>query len=149
MHTMKIRTLLIMAFLHFIAMYFLMYAMVDRAGYMYLNLNNLYMASLMTSPMLIIEIVLMGSMYKEKKIMQFLLAVSIVLFAVSFLFIRQQTAIGNKEFIRSMIPHHSGAILMCREADIKDRELQQLCTSIIKSQQSEIDQMEGILGRLN
>lgn len=138
-----------MAFLHFIAMYFLMYAMVDRTGYVYLNLNNLYMASLMTSPMLIIEIVLMGSMYKEKKIMQFLLAVSIVLFAVSFLFIRQQTAIGNKEFIRSMIPHHSGAILMCREADIKDRELQQLCTSIIKSQQSEIDQMEGILGRLN
>jgi len=107
------------------------------------------MASLMTSPMLIIEIILMGSMYKEKKIVQFLLAVSIVLFAVSFIFIRQQTAIGNKEFIRSMIPHHSGAILMCREADIKDRELQQLCTSIIKSQQSEIDQMEEILGRLD
>jgi uncharacterized protein (DUF305 family) len=47
-----------------------------------------------------------------------------------------------------MIPHHSGAILMCEQASIQDAEIQALCDSIIAGQQSEIDQMETILQRL-
>jgi uncharacterized protein (DUF305 family) len=47
-----------------------------------------------------------------------------------------------------MIPHHSSAILMCREAPITDAEVKTLCQSIIKSQQDEIDQMKAILQRL-
>ena len=65
-----------------------------------------------------------------------------------FLFIRQQTAITDKQFLRPMIPHHSGAILMCEQASIQDPEIQALCASIIESQQEEIDQMETILQRL-
>jgi uncharacterized protein (DUF305 family) len=47
-----------------------------------------------------------------------------------------------------MIPHHSGAILMCREAPISDAELKTLSGEIIDSQQREIDQMTAILARL-
>jgi uncharacterized protein (DUF305 family) len=47
-----------------------------------------------------------------------------------------------------MIPHHSGAILMCREADLNDAELVDLCTEIMSAQRSEIDQMERIRTRL-
>ena len=46
-----------------------------------------------------------------------------------------------------MIPHHSGAILMCREASLRDPELKTLCQDIIRSQQQEIEQMKGILAR--
>jgi uncharacterized protein (DUF305 family) len=60
----------------------------------------------------------------------------------------QQTAISDRQFLRSMIPHHSGAILMCEHASIQDREIQELCETIISSQQEEIDQMEAILQRL-
>jgi Domain of unknown function (DUF305) len=44
-----------------------------------------------------------------------------------------------------MIPHHAGAILMCGEASIRDAEINELCKTIISSQQSEIDQMKTIL----
>lgn len=137
--------LLLMAALHFAAMYALMYAMVDRFAYAVPNLNQAYMAALMTSPMLIIELLLMGSMYPQKRWNLGLLAIATVVLAGSFLFIRQQTAIGDREFLRSMIPHHSGAILMCRKADLKDPEIRQLCGEIIKGQQSEIDWMRARL----
>jgi uncharacterized protein YcnI len=45
----------------------------------------------------------------------------------SFLFMRQQSAISDRQFLRSMIPHHSGAILMCEEAPIRDPRIKDLC----------------------
>jgi len=48
-----------------------------------------------------------------------------------------------------MIPHHSGAILMCQEASLSRPEIVKLCGEIIKSQREEIDQMKAILARLN
>jgi uncharacterized protein (DUF305 family) len=74
--------------------------------------------------------------------------VSVILEIIFFIFIRQQTAISDKQFLRSMIPHHAGAILMCSQAPITDPEIQDLCKSIIASQQKEIDQMKAILERL-
>ena len=46
-----------------------------------------------------------------------------------------------------MIQHHSGAILMCSEANLEDAEIRALCTRIIASQSEEIAQMEAILAR--
>ena len=138
------RKLLLMAALHFVAMYFLMYAMVDRWENIFLNINKAYMAGLMTSPMLLIEGFLMSSMY-EKKILWSIMGVSAVAFILCFLFIRKQTAIEDTEFLRSMIPHHSGAILMCEEANIQDPEMRELCDRIIVSQREEIEQMKRLL----
>jgi uncharacterized protein (DUF305 family) len=67
---------------------------------------------------------------------------------VLFICIRQQTWIGDRQFLRSMIPHHSGAILMCERASIADPEIKELCKTIVLGQQSEIDQMKAILNRL-
>lgn len=58
--------LLMMAGLSFVSMYILMYAMVDAIGNVYPNFNQLYMAGLMTAPMVIIELSLMGPMYRNK-----------------------------------------------------------------------------------
>ena len=46
-----------------------------------------------------------------------------------------------------MIPHHSGAILMCREASLTDPEIVALCGQIQRSQRAEIEQMRQILER--
>ncbi len=140
--------LVLMTLLHFVLMYVLMYAMVDRIAYVYPNMNQVYMAALMTSPMLLLEVLLMGNMYGNKAILKSIAAVSVAIFVVSFVFIRIQAGINDDEFIRSMIPHHSGAILMCREASLTDPEVRSLCTRIIRSQQEEIDQMRTILDRL-
>ena len=87
-------------------------------------------------------------MYTNQRLNLILITVSVVALLLFFFFIRQQTAIGDTQFLRSMIPHHSGAILMCEQASIQDPEIQDLCASIIESQQEEIDQMETILQRL-
>lgn len=64
---------------------------------------------------------------------------------VCFVLIRQQTGVTDRQFLRSMIPHHAGAILMCGEAPIRDADIQRLCTTIISGQQAEIDQMKAKL----
>lgn len=61
---------------------------------------------------------------------------------------RQQTAVSDKQFLRSMIPHHGSAILMCQEASIQDSEIKELCRNIVSNQQSEIDQMKAKLRAL-
>jgi hypothetical protein len=140
--------LLYMAILSFFSMYILMYAMVNVLGNVFNSLNQVYMALLMTAPMVIIELVVMRSMYKDARLNVIIWAGSAVALIIFFLLIRQQTAIGDRQFLRSMIPHHAGAILMCEEAPVEDEEIQALCQTIIQSQQLEIDQMKQILERL-
>jgi len=139
--------LLIMAVLSFAAMYVLMYAMVDRFAHIHPNLNQAYMAALMAAPMVGIELALMSAMYPDRRLNVAAWALSGIAFVGAWFGIREQAAIGNEEFLRSMIPHHSSAILMCREAQITDAEIRQLCRNIVASQQAEIDQMEALLAR--
>jgi len=58
----------IMTILMFIAMYALMYAMVDQFANVYSNLNQVYMAGLMTAPMILIELAVMRSMYEDRRL---------------------------------------------------------------------------------
>ena len=141
--------LLLMAVLSFVSMYVLMYSMVNTFEDIYPSFNQFYMAGLMAAPMVLIEVVLMSAMYKNKKLNAVIAAVSILIGVVFFLGIRQQTAISDEQFLKSMIPHHSGAILMCREANITDPEIKILCQTIIEGQQQEIDQMRAILNGTN
>jgi uncharacterized protein (DUF305 family) len=141
------RRLLVMMVLSFIAMYVLMYAMVDRFPHVFNSINQVYMAGLMAAAMLIIELLVMAGMYPQKRWNTILIAVGAVALVGFWLAIRQQAAVGDRQFLRSMIPHHSGAILMCREAKLTDPEIRTLCESIIAGQQSEIDQMKALLER--
>ena len=62
---------------------------------------------------------------------------------------RLQAGVGDGQFIASMIPHHSGAILMCRQARLQDPELVKLCEDITTSQRREIEQMKSVHARLD
>lgn len=134
--------------LHFIAMYIFMYAMVNSFANVFNNFNQVYMAALMTSSMVLIELPLMMGMYKSKKLNAIIIAVGLVVLVGSFLLIRKQSAISDRQFLRSMIPHHAGAILMCEEASLEDSEIKELCRNIIAGQQAEIDQMKAKLDQL-
>lgn len=138
----------LMAALHFIAMYIFMYAMVNSFANVFNNFNQVYMAALMTSSMVLIELPLMMGMYKSKKLNAIIIAVGLVVLVGSFLLIRKQSAISDRQFLRSMIPHHAGAILMCEEASLEDSEIKELCRNIIAGQQAEIDQMKAKLDQL-
>jgi uncharacterized protein (DUF305 family) len=142
------RLLALMAALSFLCMYVLMYAMVDAFENVYHNVNQFYMAGLMAAPMVIIEVLLMGAMYRNKKLNAVMIGASAIALVAFWLLIRQQAAVSDTQFLRSMIPHHAGALLMCDEASISDPEIKQLCESIRSSQQSEIDLMKAKLREL-
>lgn len=140
--------LLLMVVLSFISMYIFMYAMVNAFANVFSNFNQFYMAGLMTAPMIIIEMVLMGGMYPNKKINLAIIGVSVIALLGFWFLIREQTGINDKQFLKSMIPHHAGAILMCEEAAITDPEIKQLCSEIIKAQEVEIRLMKEKLSQL-
>ncbi len=149
MHTNSYGRLLMMTVLSFISMYVFMYAMVDKFENVFSSYNQMYMAGLMTAPMVIIEMMLMGVMYENKNANRMIVAVSILALGAFFVLIRQQTAVADSQFLRSMIPHHAGAILMCENASINDTEVKELCKNIISGQQSEIDKMKAKLNELS
>jgi len=147
MHKMDLTKLLVMSVLHFIAMYILMYSMVDRIDNALPNINQIYMAGLMTAPMIVLEVLIMKSMYTKDAINKgFIIGTAI--FVLFFIAIRTQTAVNDREFLRSMIPHHSGAILMCQKSKITDPAIKKLCQDIVVNQQSEINLMKELLSKL-
>lgn len=141
--------LLAMVVLSFASMYVLMYAMVNAFANALPNVNQFYMAGLMSMPMVIIELALMGAMYPNKKRNALIMAASAVALVAFWLLIRQQVAVGDEQFLKSMVPHHAGAILMCEKAAIRDPEVQELCRGIISGQQGEIAQMKAKLAELD
>jgi len=137
--------LLAMTVLSFVAMFVLMYAMVDKFSNVYGNLNQVYMAALMAAPMVIIELILMRGMYPDVKLNAVIIAATLVVMTLCWVFIRQQSAISDRQFLRSMIPHHAGAVLMCEQNRLKDPELKALCQEILTSQRAEILLMKSKL----
>jgi len=134
--------------LSLIPMYLAMFTMIDGWSDYRNNVNMLYMALTMLAPMGMIMLATMGKMYGNRPLNLALYAGLAVLLFASLFATRRQALVDDKQFIDSMIPHHSGAILMCQEASITDQELRTLCGEIVKAQRAEISQMEAIAARL-
>jgi len=130
-----------------VIMYVVMFAMIYSLGEFIQNINFLYMALMMWAPMGSLMLLTMGSMYKNKKLNMILHAAFGLVFILSFVGIREQGLVGDTQFLRSMIPHHSGAILMCEQSSISDPEIARLCDGIVAGQKAEIAEMKTLLAR--
>jgi hypothetical protein len=84
-------------------------------------------------------LMLLRAMYLDRRRTIVIMAATLFVGVFCFLAIRQQVLIGDRQFLRSMNPHHSGAILTCEEAKVRDAEILDLCRRVRKSQRSEID----------
>lgn len=134
---------------HFFIMFALTFVGVYRFEDIFINLNRFYMAVLMVVPMIVLMMIFMRSMFENKKLNYVIYAVSALVFVFTFWAIRAQTFVGNDQFLRSMIPHHSIAIKTCDKANITDKEISELCDEIIAAQEREIDQMRDIMKRMD
>ncbi|WP_299989617.1 DUF305 domain-containing protein [uncultured Pontibacter sp.] len=122
---------------------------VAEISHIHLNLSRLYMTILMVAPMALIMLGVMRSMYRDQKLNAIIAVMSIVAIVGSFIMLRNQSYVGDKAFIHSMILHHSSAILVSEEARISDPELKKLAEEIIRSKNEEIAEMEKVLQRLD
>ena len=132
-------------------MYFAMFAMIWASGEFVQNINFLYMALVMWAPMAIVMMLTMKSMFMNARLNTVLYLALTAVFVLSFVGIRAQGLVGDRQFLRSMIPHHSGALTMCNRAALRDAEIRELCfgpNGIVESQTREINQMKAIQHRL-
>ena len=131
--------------LSYVIMYASGFARTDRWSNVLLNLNQAYMAGLMVAPMALVMLFTMRHMFKHTKLNVGLAVASAALTVLFWALIRQQAGVGNEAFLRSMIPHHAAAILVCDEADLTDPRIQRLCREIVAAQEREIAEMKGYL----
>jgi uncharacterized protein (DUF305 family) len=130
-----------------VLMFFITYAMIDTVDHFYVDINRVYMSLMMVAPMAMLMLFVMRGMYQNARLNAILHALFAGVFIVSFLLARTQTPVGNEQFLRSMIPHHSSAIVMCEQSSITDQQIVELCGQIAKAQEDEIAQMKNILER--
>ena len=130
-----------------VVMYFVMYTMIDSTADLYNNLNNVYMTAMMVSTMAILMLWMMSSMFADRRLNFILYVAFAAAFILALAGMRTQALVGDRQFLRAMIPHHSGAVLMCQRSAIRDPEILALCAGIIGSQKQEIAQMKAILTR--
>lgn len=148
MKTGNYKKFALMLLASFIVMFFVMYSMIANFSHFYFSTNKFYMTFLMISPMAVIMLAFMVKMYKNKKINTWIIILSGVIFLVFYLFIRSQTFIDDEAYMKSMIPHHSAAILVSENADLEDPEVRELAEQIIQTQKEEIAVMKEILERM-
>lgn len=137
-----------MLLISFIVMYTVMFLNVEQTDHVYLSTNRFYMALLMVAPMAVVMLALMGKMYPNQKLNIGIITGSTLTFIIVLVLLRQQAFIGDKAYLKAMIPHHSSAILNSKQANIKDPEVKKLAEQIIQSQEEEIAEMKGILERM-
>jgi len=132
----------------FIIMYAVMFLNVAELNHIYLSLTRFYMALLMVAPMAVVMLCLMWKMYTSAKLNIAILIGSTAIFFLALIGLRTQTPIGDIQFMKAMIPHHSSAILTSENADITDPEVKALSEAIIETQVREINQMKEIINRM-
>lgn len=133
--------------LSLIVMFVLTMSMIVTIDHFYINMSNLWMAVIMVAPMGVIMLAVMSDMFGNIRLNIALYTTFAIIFFGAFLLGRAEVFVGDEQFLKSMIPHHSRAILVCEEASITDPEIIQLCDQIIETQREEIRQMEEILQR--
>lgn len=130
-----------------VVMWLLSQSMIRDVAHFHPTLGNFYITLLMVSSMGVVMLVVMWKMFENKRLNVALLGTFVAVFIGAFVGGRTGTLIDNEQFLHSMIPHHSRAILLCEEADITDPQITALCQQIISSQREEIAEMEEILQR--
>ena len=125
----------------FIIMYGVMFLNVDQADHIYLSMTRFYMTLMMTAAMALLMLAMMRMMYKNRKLNVIIMLSSIAVFVLSIVGVRTQTFVGDVQYMKGMIPHHSIAIMTSKNANIKDPEVRKLADGIIAAQEKEIAEM--------
>lgn len=116
-----------------IAMFVLMYVNTLQLDHLYFSETRGYMALVMGSAMAVLMLGFMIRMYNDRRLNVFIAAASVAVFAVSLWLARSQATVGDVSYMRSMIPHHSIAILTSERARITDPRVRKLADEIIES----------------
>ena len=142
-----LKFLLLLA-LSFMIMYEVMFLNIAQIDHLYLSTTRFYMTLLMIAPMAIVMVLFMPMMYKNRRLNLVIIVSGTAVFFLSLALLRNQVFINDTQYMKAMIPHHSSAIMVSQQADLKDPRVQELAKRIAESQKKEIAEMKEILRSL-
>ncbi|KLU02341.1 hypothetical protein RISK_005407 [Rhodopirellula islandica] len=146
--TMKYRTFAAMIATSSVVMLGLMYLNTYSLDHIFWSETRFYMAILMGATMATVMLAFMFGMYKNKKANIGIFVGSAIVFATSLFLVRSQQTVDDVSWMKTMIPHHSIAILTSERANISDPRVRKLADEIIEAQRKEIAEMKQLIAEL-
>lgn len=126
-------------------MFGLMYLNTYELDHVFWSETRFWMTFVMGGMMMIVMLLFMWGMYKDKTKNIIILGVGALMFAVALWLVRSQATVNDEEYMSAMIPHHSIAVLTSSRAEISDPRVRKLADSIIEAQVKEIAEMKLLL----
>jgi uncharacterized protein (DUF305 family) len=131
-----------------VVMFGLMYLNTYAFEHIFWSETRAWMALLMGAVMAVIMLSFMLNMYQKKGVNIAIYIGSIVVFALTLWVIRSQSTVGDTDYMKAMIPHHSIAIMTSERAQITDPRVRKLADEIIAAQLREISEMKYLINEL-
>ena len=128
-----------------VIMFFLMYANSFDMDDVFWSETRFWMMFVMGAMMMVVMLLFMWGMYKDKTKNLIILGVGALTFAVALWLVRSQATVNDEEYMAAMIPHHSIAVLTSSRAEITDPRVRKLADSIIEAQVKEIAEMKMLI----
>ena len=131
-----------------LVMYALMYLNTYSLDHVWFSQTRAWRALMMGTAMAMLMLAFMLKMYPDKRMNLTIFAVSAIVFAAALWFSRSQQTVGDVDYMKGMIPHHSAAILTSERARMRDPRVRRLADTIIASQEREIAEMKDLIADL-
>ena len=126
-------------------MFGLMYLNTYSADHIFWSETRFWMAFIMGAAMMVVMLLFMWSMYRNRTKNYVILGTAVVVFVTALWLVRSQDTIDDVDYMRAMIPHHSIAIMTSERAKIRDPRTRALADEIIKAQRREIAEMKKLI----
>lgn len=128
-----------------IVMFCLMYLNTYAVEHVFWSETRAWMALLMGSAMAVIMLAFMLGAHRNRTLNLAIFAAATAIFAAALWLVRSQVTVGDVDYMKAMIPHHSIAIMTSRRAHISDPRVRKLADQIIESQEREIAEMKYLV----
>ncbi|MGV3569909.1 MAG: DUF305 domain-containing protein [Ramlibacter sp.] len=125
-----------------------MYLNVYELGHVLFSWMRLFMALIMGGVMTAVMMLFMWQMYPSRKANFVVLGIAAALFLLGLGLARTQATVGDVDWMKAMIPHHSIALLTSERARIEDPRVRKLADGIIETQRREIAEMKTLISEL-
>lgn len=126
-------------------MFGLMYLNTYELDHVFWSETRFWMTFVMGGMMMIVMLLFMWGMYKDKTKNFIILGVGALTLAVALWLVRSQQTVNDEEYMAAMIPHHSIAVLTSSRAEITDPRVRKLADAIIEAQIKEIAEMKLLI----
>lgn len=128
-----------------VVMYWVMFVSSWEWSHVRFSMSRIFMALTMGGAMVLVMLAWMLNMYKNTKVNIAIVLAGFALLGLGTYLDRQQVTVGNNDFMRAMIPHHSLAITRAERSHLDDVRVCELAVEISEAQRREIREMDWLI----